>query len=147
MSTPLVLPPIQEQAGQWDIEMATEGPEMEVLEEVELLFGKPSRELTPAEKAKYWQYEAEWDEQDQLEHEQQERIAHTSEEHNAKWQAKQDEQKQKWEKAAHTTEEYDAHLQVQKKAETKRNSSIICCSRTKRLERQLARWTLSMSRL
>ncbi len=97
--------------------MAVAEPDTEVLEEVELLFGKPSRELTLAEEAKYRQYQAKWDEQDQLEHEQHEKIARANEEYNAKWQVKQGKQKQKWEKAARVTDEYDAHLQARKKAD------------------------------
>ncbi len=87
MSTPPVLPPVQEQAGQQDIEMAATGPDTEVLEEAELTFGEPPRKLTPAEEAAYQKYQAEWDAQDRAEHKQQEKIAHATEEYNARLQA------------------------------------------------------------
>ncbi len=106
MSSPLVLPPVQEQAALQDVEMAAAEPETEdILDEMELIFGKPSRELMPAEEVRYQQYQKEWDEQDKREHEQQEKIACTNEEYNAKLQAKQNEANQKWEKAARLAEE------------------------------------------
>ncbi len=55
VSTPPVLPPVQEQAGPQDVEMVETGPNTVVSEEdeAELTFGEPSRKLTPAEEAAY----------------------------------------------------------------------------------------------
>ncbi len=48
--------------------MAMAEPDTVVLEEdeVELMFGEPSRKLKPAEEAAYQKYQAKWDEQDRL---------------------------------------------------------------------------------
>ncbi len=100
VSTLPVLPPVQEQAGPQDVEMAVTGPDMAVLEEeeVELTFGEPPWKLTPAEEAKYQRYQDEWDAQDQVECQQLEKLAHANKVYNAKAQAQRDADKQKWEK-------------------------------------------------
>ncbi len=58
VSTPPVLPPVQEQAGLQDVKMATTGLDTVVLEEDEakLMFGEPPRKLMPAEEAEYQRY-------------------------------------------------------------------------------------------
>ncbi len=49
VSTPPVLPHVSEQAAPADVEMAAEEPEAEgVLGEVQLMFGKSEKRLTPA---------------------------------------------------------------------------------------------------
>ncbi len=61
VSTLPVLPPILEQAAPQDVEMAVAEPETEdVLGETELMFGKPHRDLMPAEEVQYQQYQKEW---------------------------------------------------------------------------------------
>ncbi len=87
VSTPPVLPPVLEQAAPQNVKMTMTEPEMEdVLGEMELMFGKPERELTLAEKIKYQEYKKQWEEQDK-----QAKIA----EYNAKVQEKQNEANQK----------------------------------------------------
>ncbi len=132
VSTLPVLPPMPEQAALQDIEMAATEPETEdVLGEMELMFGKPARDLTPAEEVQYQQYKKAWEEQDKR-HNQEAKIA----EYNVKVQEKQNEVNQKKEAAdrlafgnmfsepdqqreesAHLAKERDAQLQAQKKAD------------------------------
>ncbi len=82
VSTPPVLPPVPEQAGPQDVEMAVPGPNTIVLEEEEAevaleepTFGVPRRRLTPAEEVELKKYQAQWDVQDRMEIRRIEKIA------------------------------------------------------------------------